>query len=97
MPARRPVLTKADYAYGEVRDRIMSGALPHGATLSQEALAAVGRAEAASPVDLKGKGRWAGNAFTIAGRVESPPAGPGSSSNTTPCGWRNGSSRTRTT
>ena len=28
----------------------------------------------ASPVDLKGKGRWAGNAFTIAGRVESPLA-----------------------
>lgn len=40
VPARRPVLTKADYAYREVRDRIMSGALPHGATLSQEALAA---------------------------------------------------------
>ena len=28
----------------------------------------------ASPVDLEGKGRWAGNAFTIAGRVESPLA-----------------------
>lgn len=28
----------------------------------------------ASPVDLKGKGRWAGNAFTVAGRVESPLA-----------------------
>lgn len=28
----------------------------------------------APPVDLKGKGRWAGNAFTIAGRVESPLA-----------------------
>ena len=28
----------------------------------------------ASPVDPKGKGRWAGNAFTIAGRVESPLA-----------------------
>lgn len=28
----------------------------------------------ASPVDLKGKGRWAGNAFTIVGRVESPLA-----------------------
>jgi DNA-binding GntR family transcriptional regulator len=36
----RPVLTKADYAYGEVRERIMSGALPQGATVSQEALAA---------------------------------------------------------
>ncbi len=39
-PLRRPVLTKADYAYGEVRERIMSGALPHGAVLNQEALAA---------------------------------------------------------
>ena len=28
----------------------------------------------ASPVDLKGKGQWAGNAFAIAGRVESPLA-----------------------
>lgn len=28
----------------------------------------------ASPVDLEGKGRWAGNAFAIAGRVESPLA-----------------------
>ena len=35
-----PLLTKADYAYGAVRERIMSGALPHGATVSQEALAA---------------------------------------------------------
>src|SRR3712207_6472428 len=36
----RPALTKADYAYSEVRERIMSGALPQGATVSQEALAA---------------------------------------------------------
>ncbi|HYO40725.1 MAG TPA: GntR family transcriptional regulator, partial [Nocardioidaceae bacterium] len=36
----RPALTKADYAYAEVRERIMSGALPQGATVSQEALAA---------------------------------------------------------
>src|SRR3712207_1680997 len=36
----RPPLTKADYAYSEVRERIMSGALPQGATVSQEALAA---------------------------------------------------------
>ena len=35
-----PVFTKADYAYSEVRERIMSGALPHGAVLNQEALAA---------------------------------------------------------
>jgi DNA-binding GntR family transcriptional regulator len=34
------VLTKADYAYSEVRERIVSGALPHGAVLNQEALAA---------------------------------------------------------
>ena len=36
----RPALTKADYAYAEVRERIMSGVLPQGATVSQEALAA---------------------------------------------------------
>jgi DNA-binding GntR family transcriptional regulator len=35
-----PVFTKADYAYSEVRNRIMSGALAHGAVLNQEALAA---------------------------------------------------------
>jgi DNA-binding GntR family transcriptional regulator len=34
------VPTKADHAYGEVRDRILSGALPSGAVLNQEALAA---------------------------------------------------------
>ncbi len=39
-PLVRPALTKADYAYSEVRERIMSGALPHGAVLNQEALAA---------------------------------------------------------
>ncbi len=39
-PMLRPALTKADYAYAEVRERILSGALPHGATVSQEALAA---------------------------------------------------------
>ncbi len=39
-PTVRPALTKADYAYSEVRERIMSGALPHGAVVSQEALAA---------------------------------------------------------
>ncbi len=39
-PMVRPVLTKADYAYDEVRERILSGALPHGAVVSQEALAA---------------------------------------------------------
>lgn len=27
-----------------------------------------------APVDVKGKGRWAGNAFTVGGRVESPLA-----------------------
>ncbi len=27
---------------------------------------------AASPIDLKGKGRWSGNAFTLSGRTESP-------------------------
>ena len=32
------------------------------------------RDASASPVDLKGKGRWAGNAFTVEGRVESPLA-----------------------
>jgi DNA-binding GntR family transcriptional regulator len=39
-PLVRPALTKADYAYSEVRERIMSGALPSGAVLNQEALAA---------------------------------------------------------
>jgi DNA-binding GntR family transcriptional regulator len=34
------MLTKTEYAYAAVRDRIMSGALPHGASVSQEALAA---------------------------------------------------------
>jgi DNA-binding GntR family transcriptional regulator len=34
------LLTKSDYAYGAVRERIMSGVLPHGASVSQEALAA---------------------------------------------------------
>ena len=35
-----PLLTKSEYAYGAVRERILSGALPHGAPVSQEALAA---------------------------------------------------------
>ena len=35
-----PVLTKTDYAYAALRKRIMSGALPHGSAVSQEALAA---------------------------------------------------------
>lgn len=39
-PALRPMLTKADYAYTEVRERILSGHLGSGATVSQEALAA---------------------------------------------------------
>src|SRR5918998_6474386 len=39
-PLVRPALTKADYAYSEVRERILSGALPQGAVVSQEALAA---------------------------------------------------------
>ena len=34
------VLTKTDYAYAALRERIMSGALPHGSPVSQEALAA---------------------------------------------------------
>jgi DNA-binding GntR family transcriptional regulator len=34
------MFTKTDYAYAALRERIMSGALPHGATVSQEALAA---------------------------------------------------------
>jgi len=38
--SRGPTLTKTEYAYAAVRDRIMSGALPHGAPVSQEALAA---------------------------------------------------------
>jgi uncharacterized protein involved in outer membrane biogenesis len=33
-----------------------------------------GDGAASPPVDVKGKGRWAGNAFTVAGRVESPLA-----------------------
>src|SRR3712207_5894504 len=36
----RPALTKADYAYSAVREQIMSGALPQGSVVSQEALAA---------------------------------------------------------
>ena len=39
-PALRPMLTKTDYAYSEVRERILSGQLGHGTTVSQEALAA---------------------------------------------------------
>jgi DNA-binding GntR family transcriptional regulator len=39
-PLVRPVLTKAEYAYSEVRERIMSGALRSGTVLNQEALAA---------------------------------------------------------
>ena len=39
-PAPRPILTKTDYAYSEVRERILSGRLGHGSTVSQEALAA---------------------------------------------------------
>lgn len=39
-PAPRPVLTKTDYAYTEVRERILSGSLASGARVSQEALAA---------------------------------------------------------
>ena len=35
-----PVFTKTDYAYTAVRERIMSGTLPHGTVVSQEALAA---------------------------------------------------------
>ena len=35
-----PVFTKTDYAYTALRERIMSGALPHGSPVSQEALAA---------------------------------------------------------
>ncbi len=40
LPVARPMLTKSDYAYGEVRERIMSGRLPQGATVNLEALAA---------------------------------------------------------
>ena len=36
----RPALTKADYAYAEARERIISGVLPHRAVVNQEALAA---------------------------------------------------------
>jgi DNA-binding GntR family transcriptional regulator len=36
----RPMLTKSDYAYGEVRERIMTGRLPQGSTVNLEALAA---------------------------------------------------------
>jgi len=39
-PALRPMLTKTDYAYTEVRERILSGRLRHGTTVGQEALAA---------------------------------------------------------
>ena len=35
-----PLFTKTDYAYAALRKRIMSGALPHGSAVSQEALAA---------------------------------------------------------
>ena len=35
-----PMFTKTDYAYAALRERIMSGALPHGSAVSQEALAA---------------------------------------------------------
>jgi DNA-binding GntR family transcriptional regulator len=38
--AAAPLLTKTDYAYAALRQRIMSGALPHGSPVSQEALAA---------------------------------------------------------
>jgi DNA-binding GntR family transcriptional regulator len=40
LPVARPMLTKSDYAYGEVRERIMSGRLAQGATVNLEALAA---------------------------------------------------------
>jgi DNA-binding GntR family transcriptional regulator len=40
LPVVRPMLTKSDYAYGEVRERIMSGRLAQGATVNLEALAA---------------------------------------------------------
>ncbi len=33
---------------------------------------APGRLDAAPPIEIKGKGRWIGNAFTISGRAESP-------------------------
>jgi DNA-binding GntR family transcriptional regulator len=39
-PAALPMLTKAAYAYREVRGKIMSGELAHGEPVSQEALAA---------------------------------------------------------
>jgi len=35
-----PVFTKTDYAYAAVREQIMSGVLPHGSAVTQEALAA---------------------------------------------------------
>jgi DNA-binding GntR family transcriptional regulator len=38
--AAAPMFTKTDYAYAALRERIMSGALPHGSPVSQEALAA---------------------------------------------------------
>lgn len=39
------------------------------------ALDSIGSSDAsAAPVELEGKGRWAGNAFSVAGRVESPLA-----------------------
>ncbi len=34
------MFTKTDYAYAALRERIMSGAIPHGSPVSQEALAA---------------------------------------------------------
>jgi DNA-binding GntR family transcriptional regulator len=40
LPVARPMLTKTDYAYGEVRERIMSGRLAQGATVNLESLAA---------------------------------------------------------
>ncbi len=40
LPVARPMLTKSDYAYGELRERIMSGRLAQGATVNLEALAA---------------------------------------------------------
>jgi DNA-binding GntR family transcriptional regulator len=39
LPAARPMLTKSDYAYSEVRERIMSGRLVQGSTVNLEALA----------------------------------------------------------
>jgi DNA-binding GntR family transcriptional regulator len=39
LSAARPMLTKSDYAYGEVRERIMTGRLPQGATINLESMA----------------------------------------------------------